>query len=170
MVVGPVELWARGSRVWARWGQPAGSGLSPACPHVPQGAGRSAGLVHKSTGQIQIYIHPASSCAHGVTLKEKLRPYIRHLVAWSLPTRACPDGIRVPSRPHHVLSLSKAGWCLKQVFGEAGLAFQAITVMITRRNAWWDTRVEAIDDRGLMMRGVAGGWAQALLTAPRVAS
>ena len=26
-------VWATGALVWARWGQPAGSGLSPACPH-----------------------------------------------------------------------------------------------------------------------------------------
>ena len=47
-------LWSCGreARKCGQAGDNPPNGLSPACPHVPQGAGRSAGLVHKSTGQI----------------------------------------------------------------------------------------------------------------------
>ena len=48
-------LWSCGreARQCGQGGDNPPNGLSPACPHVPEGAGRSVGLVHKSTGQIQ---------------------------------------------------------------------------------------------------------------------
>ena len=47
-VAGPVELWARGARVWSGCGQR--EALSMVCPHVPKDSCRCEGLVHKSTG------------------------------------------------------------------------------------------------------------------------
>ena len=64
-------------------------------------------------------------CSHisGIVVRRRRRP-------------SCPDGIRGHPRPCHSRSLGKAGCWLEQVLGNAGLAFHAITVMFTLRNAW----------------------------------
>lgn len=69
--------------------------------------------------------------------QKKLRPYIRHRVEAPLPAPSCPDGIRAHPRPYQSRSLGGAGFCTNQVFGNAELAFPAITVRFTLRNSWW---------------------------------
>ncbi|WP_211354121.1 hypothetical protein, partial [Thiohalocapsa marina] len=95
-------------------------------------------------GAALVHIWSAPRCKSEIAVeqkKEKLRPYIRHLDEVA-DSASCPDGIRGHSRPHHPISLDGVGWWTQQVFGNAGLAFPAITVMFTLGNSWW---VELLD-------------------------
>ena len=88
------------------------------------------------SGRKNIYGPPRDARGKSLLCRRRRCGHISGIVVRYRDRSSCPDGIREPSRPHHIISLGDAGLCVTQGFGKAGRAFHAITVMFTLRNAW----------------------------------